>query len=457
MTTGLAASKAFSRMVGIFFGLVALTIVIATFANAPLAYDGAFFFFEVLETHRFVDYHHRLINDPLQVPVLAAAHLTDNLAVLRPFYCAGYAVIPILGLALAWLVCRSRRPSLFLWPALSICLIALPGQFSFHSEAIIMVTLLWPALLAAVLGCSPAVLGLVALAALGAAYSHPFAVMVLAFIVLVAMVSAKVQPRSPALSLGLAGWLGILLIIRAVAPLDPYEGHAAGVQTITMSLHDSVLGWPLVAVGLAAVAGLSALFPARSHSRTYVMIPLCLAGVALGVWASNPRTWANCNDYRYWVTPFSILMMSGAAIEELWLRSSPEPQLQEIRRYALPLIGAIYLVIISIQCLEWGILSRRLVNELVSSDSGCVTRVALKGIRATAMDYWPLGFYAIELQGRSPAMLLLPHRFACALLVLNGDAIIADSAVKFVRPRGQGWFDFEAARSRTAGSSPTRR
>jgi hypothetical protein len=70
-------------------------------------------------------------------------------------------------------------------------------------------------------------------------------------------------------------------------------------------------------------------------------------------------------------------------------------------------------------------------------------------IRNTAIDYWPLGFYAVELQGRTPKTLLLAHNFTCHLFSLNGDvSFVGIGAFTYVRRRGDGWFDFESARSR---------
>jgi hypothetical protein len=444
-------TETFRWAVGIFFAFVVLTIAIATFTDAPLSFDGAFFLFRVLDNRHFASDHGRLINIPLQLPTLIAARFTDNLEVLRPLFCAAYALIPLLGLTVSWMVCRLRGPSLFIWPVMSICLAGLPGQFSFHSEATIAVTLLWPAMLTALVGAPPTVLPLVAIASIAAACSHPYAAGVLAFIVLIALVSAIVRPQSRKVSIGLALALGALLLARSLARLDPYEGQALGTRTIVMSLNDSVLGWPLIAVALTLAAALAVLLSTQQRARVYLTVPPVLAGIALVLWAIDPRDWANCNDYRYWVAPIAILFMSGAAAEELWLRTSTESQLQEQRRHAVALIGAIFLVVLSIQCLQWKVMSWRLASDLSNSDRGCVSRVRLTSIRNTALDYWPLGFYAIELQSRTPHTLLLAHNFACKLFAQNGDAIMVDSRViSYVRPRDAGWFDFNDARSRIA-------
>jgi hypothetical protein len=168
------------------------------------------------------------------------------------------------------------------------------------------------------------------------------------------------------------------------------------------------------------------------------------------VWAIQPALWALCLDYRYWVMPVSLPLMTGAAVEELWLRRSTELQLQEIRRHAVSLIGAIFFLVLTIQSLQWGLSSRRLANELMNSDHGCVSRRTVTSVRNTALDFWSIGAYAVELQGRRPRTLMLAHKFACRLFALDGDAILVDNGTfSYMRRRGEGWFDFEDARSRT--------
>jgi hypothetical protein len=444
-------AKAFNRAITIFFGLIALALGIATFVNAPLSYDGAYFLFRVLDDHQFAAFHGRPINIPLQIPLLAALHFTNDIRLLRLAFSAAYASIPLLGLALSWLICRSRCPSLFIWPAMSICIAALPGQFSLQSESIMAATLMWPALLAVLLGATPGVLSLVATSSLAATVAHPEAVVVLAFIVLVATTSAIVRPDSRRAAIVFAFALGVLLLVRALIPLDPYEANALTFETIVAAVNDSLLGWPLVAVVFAMLAALSCVFSARPHVRLYLMASLSLAGVALVAWAIRPANWAYCEDYRGWVAPLSLPFMAGAALQTLGPQKSSEDHLQDLRLYAMPLIGGIFFLVLSIQSFQWDRMSGRLTAELVYSDRGCISDVT--SIRGTALDTWPTTFYALELQSREPRTLFLPGGFGCRLFALNGDALLADKGFfTYLRHHGQGWFDFDDARSRARTS-----
>ncbi len=448
--TAARSAGPFSRSVGIFFALVLLGSGIAAVFDAPLSFDGAFYLFFVLDHHKFAAFHSRLINVPLQLPTLAATHLTQNVHVLRLIFCAAYASVPALGLAISWLLCRSRRPALFIWPAISICIATLPGQFCFNAECIMSVTLMWPALIAVLLAGPALAFPLVAIASIGAAVSHPCAVIPLAFTMLVAIASAIVRPQVRKTSLGFAFGAGALLLARTLVPLDTYESSVLSLDTVIYTLREAVLGWPLVAMGFSVVAAFICFSSAESPARTYLVAPLLLAGAALVVWAINPADWIKCIDYKYAVPPVSLVFMAGAAFEGLRPPALAQRQPAAVELSALPLIGAVFLVVLSIQSLQWGRMGQRLTRDLDNSDRGCVSRTSLDWIRNTPMDHWAVTVYAADLQGRRPRTLLLANDLACKTFALTGDAtFVGKDNFLFVRPRGKGWFDFEDARSRT--------
>ncbi len=449
MVRGVWPAGSFERAVAILFALVLLALGITTLVNAPLSFDGAYYLFRVLDTHQFAYDLNRLINIPLQLPVMAAIHFTQDIRLLCLTFSAAYCSVPVSGLAVLWLVCR-RRPSLFIWPAMSMCVAALPGQFFFQTEAIMVPTLLWPALLTPLIGTPAAVLPLVAIASVIATASHPIAAPILALAVLVTVVSAITRPQMRRASLCFALFLGLLLIARVAAPLHEWERRTYTVQIAVNSFRNAVLGWPLVAMAFTMIAALICLFPARRSAGAYLMMPLILAGAALVAWAIQPANWAICLDYRYWAPPVSLMLMSGAAVEELWLRRSTESRLQEIRRYAMPLIGAIFLIVLSIQSVQWALMNQRLTSDLMDSDRGCVVSNSVAWLGDTPMDHWGVTLYAVLLQGRKPNTLLLPGQFACQLFGVDGDASFVEMGTfSFVRPRGEGWFDFEDARWKT--------
>jgi hypothetical protein len=179
-------------------------------------------------------------------------------------------------------------------------------------------------------------------------------------------------------------------------------------------------------------------------------VPLILSGAALTLWAANPAYWRKCADYRFAAALVSLPFMIGASFEAMWPASAAETSLRGARSDALRTAGAIFLLVLSIQSLQWERMSQRLANELVNSGRGCVPLSSLPWIQGTAMDHWGVIVYAADLQGKRPRTLLLPHDQACRTFALTGDALLADSGrFQPIRHRDECWFDFDESRSRT--------
>ena len=116
----------------------------------------------------------------------------------------------------------------------------------------------------------------------------------------------------------------------------------------------------------------------------------------------------------------------------------------------MPIIGAMFLIVLSIQSLQWERTSRKLVGELMASARGCVSLTSVEWLRQAAMDYWSLTFYAADLQGRRPRTMLLANDLACGTFARTGDASFVEGKnFSVIRPRRAGWFDFDDAQSRT--------
>jgi hypothetical protein len=441
----------FGRGVAIFFALVLLTTIVLIIVSAPLAFDGAYFLFRILDERQLVVEHRRLIDVVVQLPVLAALRLSRGIELPALTFSTALASTSIAGLAISWLVCRRRRPSLFLWPALSICIVTLPGLFFFQNEQLMVVTLLWPAFLVSLIGASPAVLTLVALTSVVAMASHPITAVLLGFTAIAALATATLRPAARRFSLGFAGYMVLLVLIRVAIPLDQYERDSLSMQIVDDSFNHAVWGWPLVALTLSIASAPGFIVSERRRSAAYHLAPMVLAGAALIAWAIDRNNWKTCLDYRYWVAPFSMILMAAAAIDELLPRGPAECERQARRRYALPLIGATFLVVLTIQSAEWKTMSDQLRSEMVNSDQGCLQRSALYyWLQDTPLNHWGTPLYAVELQGRKPATLLLPRPFACHVFASYGVAALVDQgSFTYLKQRAQGWFDFDDAYRRT--------
>jgi len=122
--------------------LVTAAYAVAAAVGLPLFGDGAYYFFRIaLEGEPLVP-NLRWTAVLGQLPVLAAWPLTDDVLALRHAFSFGYAMLPVLSLAVCWLLVRRRAPWLVLFPALT--LIALQINFSGVSELLLSLHLTWP-------------------------------------------------------------------------------------------------------------------------------------------------------------------------------------------------------------------------------------------------------------------------------------------------------------------------
>lgn len=134
-----------------YFALTAIALIIAGLAGAALSFDGSTYLYGILESQAPHAPNDRYIYIPLHLPVLLADRYTDGLAIVRAVFGLVYAAIPITALLLCWWVVHDQARHLFIWPAISIGLGTLPGQFYLVSEGMYVAQLAWPIVLSLLL------------------------------------------------------------------------------------------------------------------------------------------------------------------------------------------------------------------------------------------------------------------------------------------------------------------
>src|ERR1700686_3288738 len=101
-----------------YFVLIIAALSVAVLSGGALLWDGSYYLYTTLDRQTAFIPNHRYIAAVLQTPVLLAYHFTHNTQVLALVFGLGYAVIPLLSLALSWLIVRRTAPALFVWAAL---------------------------------------------------------------------------------------------------------------------------------------------------------------------------------------------------------------------------------------------------------------------------------------------------------------------------------------------------
>jgi len=442
------ASRSFERSelaAPLFLALITLALLIAAVAGDPLSWDGGSYLFTILDQQRWYIPAHRLINAPLEAPELIAMQFTDNLAVLRLIFCLSWVAPPAVGIYFAWLVCRAQRPALFIWPALSLGLVSLPGMPNFISEAKMTAVLSWPLLLAALLPVRRKLLPVLAALAITLRFAHPTAACFLGLSAVVAAITgARSAGEERLVKFGLAVWMGLLCVSRLLAPLRPWERQTLAWSSLHWSFLQLIEGWPLAMLACAFLAGLCCLMrrtpPPYANPTAVTRAPIdylliaavSIAGLCLIPWSLDPHLWWKALNYRFWLGGLVLILMS-ACVLDAWLPADPGFQWR-VRQPALPVIGAAFLVVVTLQSAVWIGLTRRLLSELGAAPNRCVQRGSIRWIRHTALDHWATDAYAIVLQGQAPRALILTGD-GCELLAATHTLHILNDS------RQAGWFD----------------
>jgi hypothetical protein len=163
-----------------YFAVMAAAYALAAALGLGLTWDGAYYLFQALNTGQAFMPRDRLLNLPLQQPVITARGITDNPAFLAAIFGASYLLVPLACLAAPWLIVRDRQPRLFIWSVLGIGLLSLPGQAAVQSEPIMAFELTWPILLAVLTGEVSEHWALILAFSIALVLAHPLAIPLLA-------------------------------------------------------------------------------------------------------------------------------------------------------------------------------------------------------------------------------------------------------------------------------------
>ncbi len=324
--------------IAVFFGLVTAAYAAAAAMGLGLTWDGAYYLFQALNTGQAFEPRDRVLDVLLQQPVLALRSFVDDPAVLAAVFGFSCLLVPLASLAASWLIVRKHQPRMFVWPVLGMGLLLLPGQAAVQSEAMMALEMIWPILLAVIVG-RPSDNWMIVLGfGIFLALAHPFAVPLLAglaaavFVVHVARRRERPQLWWAIAFLALAGlaWLRV-----ANNELDPTHTEGLSLGQMSAAFEQVVAGRPLVAIVLTyagailLVAG-SVLGRVRAGASVRAVEGLafalfCVAGLFLVTWAADTRAWWTALDYRF-VALFVAAPILGLAIIDSLLVPEPDEQ-----------------------------------------------------------------------------------------------------------------------------------
>ncbi len=445
----------------LYFGLTAFALLFGVVCRAPLAWDGSWYLFNILNSQTPYIPVGRVITIPLHYPVVLASALTSDLRILGMVFGLAYIAVPLTALIASWWIVRPYVPSLFLWAALGLGVGTLPGQLLFASEGIQAVQLSWPILLSVLVGIRARHVPVLLLFIVLVFCAHPVAGPLLALAAGFAfLLGLRGEGQRQWLWSWSAGLLAIALLKFATLFLFPSAYEAAEMSLAMQERHfrAAVAGLPLKALMLAWLAGISVLLlpvvarstPKRDRIirtviRTASLMCVVGAGGLLMLWARDPDRWKYALDFRSWTLVSSLPFMIFAGVESLGprvrLESSEEEREWEHRLGLVQTAAVVFAIVFCVQSTAWYGLTNRLREAIDENRRGCVSKASLPWLSNTALNHWSISSYGILLQGRIPRLFIAGDGQPCAQASSSRALLMTP---RDYRAKTGGWFDLSA-------------
>ena len=447
-----------------YLGVMTAAYAVASALGLGLTWDGAYYLFQPLNNGVAMAPFNRLVDLPLQQPVIFARSVTDNPTVLAAIFSFSYLLVPLASLAGSWLVVRKRQPRLFVWSVLGIGLFSLPGQAAIQSEAIMAVQLAWPIVLAVLTGEPSEQWDIVLLFSIVLALTHPLAVPLFAGVaVTVALLHSAHRPRGrPEL-----WWMAVFAFFAGLAWLRTAGAELGSTHTQELSLGplggafgNSVLGAPLLMLAIAYAGGVllvagSALRRLRATTwaratETFAFALFTLAGIVLVPWAADVHAWWKALDYRFFTLFFAVPLMGLAFLDTL-LQSPSTGDASDAgswtRRWIVGGQALIVFAVMAAFAVSFHGLQTQLASDLGPNARPCVTLSSLQWAKQTALDHWAVAPDSLLIQGRTPAHVVLP---ACSVHFSEGLPLTSWQTNSYEG----GWFDLSKLEGGLLKSGP---
>jgi hypothetical protein len=386
--------------------IAAVSSLSAALVALPLAWDGSYLLFRVLNEQSPLYIHHRLVESVLTSPVLLTSWITDDLGLLRFMFCLPYAAVPFVSLACCSIVAR-RRPELFVWPTLGIGVALLPGLAMSTSEQLIAAELSWPLLLAAIVPSQQRLVFALCLA-LGVlvAVSHPIALPLLLAVGVIGAVARRRSSRAAAAWIASFVGLAVINVAELTSRLTPFERESLEPSTVVLELVRGVFGPPLAALPLAALAAVlvhraAHATPTARHRELHdlALVTLTLVGVTLLTWAALPSLWRGEVDFRAWALPVTLPFFVLTWLDARRALAGPPRALVEQRMKVARAAASVMCLVLVVQGIAWTQLTSR-VSVAVAGPTGCVDAGSIDGFPDSPLGHWAITPLSIVLQAR---------------------------------------------------------
>lgn len=397
--------------------------------DLALIWDGGAHFCYTLFHGSGYGYAARFFTAILWRPVIWAAHLTDNLAILRALFGLPLCLAPAVSAALSWWMVARSRPALFPWALLGICAASVPVQVFVVNESIFQLNVFWPVFLGLLVPLTPA-RRIVMAGLLVFQFSHPQGLLLLAGAA-TALAALREEPMHRRRALIMAA-LTMLCLLRVLLFPDAEAAHQASLNAAFALFRQGMFGWPLAGWLCVVVA-------ARTRTDRRATFFLGLAAALWVFWAADPERWVKALDARRFVPALAAPFFYGA-----WrsLRSSASAEWVDMWRRGL-LVALIFATTLTLQANEWRRLMDRVIAQVEADPRGVVAVEDFAWLNGGPAEHWGLGAQVIAKLGGRKLVVRPAAREALRreppLVDLGYDAWVPPE------PGALGWFDFRAA------------
>lgn len=395
--------------------LASMAVLIAAIAGTILLYDGAWFLFNILDTHRIEIPQLRISFALMQWPAIWAAEATDSLPIVRFVFSIIVMAMPPIAIALCWWIVRKDAPWLIVWPALGIFLVDLPGQIHWIATSIRTNQLLWPILLAVFIGMPDRVVPLVTILLISALFMHPQISVYLIAGACAALFLAWQRPEQRQRLHGTAMVFVFAAIYRYGILSGGYEAEEASISNQIGQWQRSTLWLPLITLVavlcIAVYLVLRRRGPLQSRNAMLIATGIALVGaVAIVVWAADPTQWRTAIDYRGPSMWHSLILM-GIAFLDVVLKVPLQDTTPDTRvRISISNIAAvIFCVVIALQSVGWNGELDKMRTAMAQSEGGCIPAQSLPGFEDSPLNFWSLPAASIGIQSVTPNHVVLPE------------------------------------------------
>lgn len=409
----LASNDRWMLLVLVLFGI---GLTIAALCEAPFTWDGAWYFFAMIDTGVPFIAHDRLIDAPLHTPVVWLENVTDSMNALRKTFSLLHVLTPLVSLALSWWIIRRDAPGLIIWPILGMGLALLPGQINFISEAIKAHQLIWPVLLAVLIGLPPRTVPVASMTALIIMLLHPAAALILGATAAAAFVLGWLVSSYRERLLPFSICLFIMAVLRYLMIISEYDSSGMGPSTLKRQFLNSATGLPGIALTMTFLAaGLLLVLPWLEHRfRWGTNLPLASVAIAVAVlvvWALDPTLWWDALEFRG-PAHFVSLAMAGLAFLDAISHRFPGREtsidLASVRRRCGQAIAMGFAIVIGLQSYMFGQEIDGMRSAMAASDKRCIEISDLPNMPNSPLNLWSTPSHSLLYQGWTPDRIVLP-------------------------------------------------